>query len=123
MIFPGRLGVLSLFFTAASVSALSGITCVQIDPKVVNAQKSSWTVLGGITFLPASDGTVSGGSVGTSSVHLDYSSGTLTLGNGGGSRTCTCVQLKSGGLCYWLNGGDTCTANQPTALNVEIYGC
>jgi hypothetical protein len=86
MVFPGCLGVLTLF-TAASVSALSG-PCVQIDPQTVSTQKSSWTALGGYTFG-------NGNRARDYIAILDPETGTLTLENGTGSRNCICVQLKS----------------------------
>lgn len=113
--FPGCLGVLTLFFTTASVSAFS-VPCVQIDPQTVNTQKSSWTALGGYDF--------SHGSRARDNIAiLNSETGTLTLENTSGPRNCICVQLESGGICYWLDGGDTCTAQQPTALNCEFYQC
>ena len=123
MIFPGYLGGLTLFLIAASVSA-SG-TCVQIDPQVVNAQRPEWSELGGITFLSESEagGPTTGGSADSSSAFLNRQTGTLSLGNAGSSRDCICVQLQSGGLCYWLNAGDSCTDQQPSALSVEFYQC
>lgn len=123
MIFPSYLGGLTLFLIAASVSA-SG-TCVQIDPQVVNAQRPNWPNIGGITFIPEdeSGGPITGGSADSDSAFLNRQTGILTLGNSGSSRSCIGVQLQSGGLYYWLNAGDSCTAQQPSALNVVFYQC